>query len=216
MHFTPAPLVDYLTDATLRGLRHPGHDIRLLDPSCGCGVFMIAAAGFLADRVSGAVGTARVQQLLDVIAASIFGIDINPRAVEWSGDQICSYRPGSVTPTGITPSCESPDLTRNLVATDFLADERPNGLPAGRFDAILGGPPFVRYSQLKDCPERLADWRKRFVTARSGQFDLYMPFFEQAVRQLHDGGRLGWSISNTFLRSKFGGPLRQFLGENCT
>ena len=43
-----------------------------------------------------------------------------------------------------------------------------------------------------------------------------MPFFEQAVRRLKTGGQLGWSISNTFLRSKFGRPLREFLGGTCS
>lgn len=215
VHFTPTPLVDYLTDATLRGLSGSDHGIRLLDPSCGCGVFLIAAARFLADRLEVAGGTSRVQRLLDVIAASIFGIDINPRAVKWARRSLL-LSAWECDPSGDHSKLRIPDLKRNLVAADFLADQRPAGFPSG-FDAILGGPPFVRYSQLKkDCPEQLPDWRKRFVTARGGQFDLYMPFFEQAVRQLDAGGQLGWSISNTFLRSKVGGPLRQLLGENCT
>jgi methylase of polypeptide subunit release factors len=215
VHFTPAPLVDYLTDATLSGFPGSEYNFRLLDPSCGCGVFLIAAARHRADRVSGAAGTARVQQLLDVIAESIFGIDINPRAVEWARRSLL-LSAWECDPNGDHSELRVPDLTRNIATGDFLADERPNGF-SDHFDAVLGGPPFVRYSQLKkDCPDRLANWRGRFVTARSGQFDLYMPFFEQAVRHLKPGGQLGWSVSNTFLRSKFGGPLRQFLGENCT
>ena len=119
-------------------------------------------------------------------------------------------------PAGDHSGLRIPDLRRNLAVADFLAETRLAGFPDG-FDAILGGPPFVRYSQLKkDCPQRLGDWRKRFVSARTGQFDLYMPFFEQAVSCLKPGGRLGWSVSNTFLRSKFGASLRRLLGETCT
>ena len=104
----------------------------------------------------------------------------------------------------------------NLVAADFLAAAPQDEFP-DEYEAILGGPPFVRYSQLKkDCPQQVEEWRNRFVTARTGQFDLFMPFFEQAVRRLKPGGRLGWSIANTFLRSKFGGSLREFLGKACT
>jgi hypothetical protein len=130
-------------------------------------------------------------------------------------------RAGSAGPVAPDPNSDHsrlriPDLRRNLVAADFLAGESPAEFPV-EFDAILGGPPFVRFRQVKkDCPIQVKDWRKRFVTARKGQFDLYMPFFEQAVRRLKTGGRLGWSVSNTFLRSQFGASLRELVGDCCT
>ena len=43
-----------------------------------------------------------------------------------------------------------------------------------------------------------------------------MPFFEEAVRRLAEGGLLGWSSSSTFLRISAGRPLRSLLGERCT
>lgn len=215
VHFTPAPLVDYLTGATLREFAGLESSIRILDPSCGCGVFLIAAARFLADRHRDVGDPCRVQRLLDVMGASIFGIDINPRAVEWARRSLLlSAWEGD--PSGDHSGLCLPDLRRNLTAADFLATKPPDGFPTG-FDAILGGPPFVRYSQLrKTSQQQIEDWRVRFVTARTGQFDLYMPFFEQAVRHLKPGGRIGWTVSNTFLRSKFGESLRRFLGEKCT
>jgi hypothetical protein len=146
--------------------------------------------------------------------ASVFGTDINPRAVEWARRSLL-LSAWKCDPTGDHSGLHVPDLHRNLVAADFLATRRPDEFP-NCFDAVLGGPPFVRYSQLrKTSPEQIEGWRVRFVTARTGQFDLYMPFFEQAVRHLKPGGRLGWSVSNTFLRSKFGGPLRRFLDDAC-
>ena len=215
VHFTPAPLVDYLTDATLREPGGPETDFRLLDPSCGCGVFLIAATRLLAAQRPDVGDSCRVQRLLDVMGASIFGIDINPHSVEWTrrGLLLAAWEGD---PMGDHSRLRIPDLRRNLAAADFLATRLPDPFPT-TFDAILGGPPFVRYSQLKKAGQhQIEDWRSRFVTARTGQFDLYMPFFEQAVRHLKPGGRLGWSVSNTFLRSKFGGSLRQFLGETGT
>ena len=215
VHFTPAPLVDYLTDTTLRKFAGLESSIRILDPSCGSGVFLIAAARLLADQRPNVGDPRRMQRLLDVMGASIFGIDINPRAVEWARRSLL-LSAWKCDPTGDHSRLCVPDLRRNLSAADFLATTRSAGFPAA-FDAILGGPPFVRYSQLKKIsPQLIEDWRVRFVTARTGQFDLYMPFFEQAVRHLKPGGRLGWSVSNTFLRSKFGGSLRRFLSDTCT
>lgn len=222
VHFTPAPLVDYLTDSTLSRLfagagRTAGEQCRILDPSCGCGIFLIAAMRFLVGRDPAADGMSRsrTQDTLDSLASSIFGTDINPRAIEWARRSLL-LAVWENDPDGDHSRLRVPDLSRNLAAADFLATESPAGFPI-EFDAIVGGPPFVRFSQMKkDCPLQVEEWRKHFVTARTGQFDLYMPFFEQAVRRLRAGGQLGWSISNTFLRSKFGASLRELLGHCCT
>jgi hypothetical protein len=79
-----------------------------------------------------------------------------------------------------------PDAARDVACRDFLA---LCGVPSAgfpeEFDAILGGPPFVRlHEMLQDDPARVERYRAAYRTARSGQFDLYMPFFEEAVRRL--------------------------------
>lgn len=219
VHFTPSALVDYLTDSMLsRVLAGEGKDdIRILDPSCGCGIFLIAAMRFIAerDRAASSSGPSLMQVTLDSIASRIFGTDINPTAIEWARRSLL-LAVWEADPDSDHSRLCVPDLRRNLATADFLGAESPAGFPI-EFDAIIGGPPFVRFSQMKkDGPLQVNDWRKRFVTARKGQFDLYMPFFEQAVRRLKTSGQLGWSISNTFLRSKFGASLRELLGNCCT
>jgi hypothetical protein len=47
-------------------------------------------------------------------------------------------------------------------------------------------------------------YRAKYRTAHSGQFDLFMPFFEEALNRLVEGGWLGWSVSSTFLRTPSG------------
>jgi hypothetical protein len=194
VHFTPSPLVDYLTDSTLSRLvadqgERAGEQFRILDPSCGSGVFLIAAIRFLAERNVAIAGVSqpRTQHKLDSLASSVFGTDINPRAVEWTRRSLL-LAVWENDPGGDHSRLRVPDLSRNLTVADFLATQSPAGFPI-KFDAILGGPPFVRFSQMKkDCPLQVDEWRKRFVTARTGQFDLYMPFFEQAIRRLRAGG----------------------------
>jgi methylase of polypeptide subunit release factors len=209
----------YLTESTLsRQLpRECSDTIRILDPSCGSGIFLIAAMLFLAEHARATNGENRnpIQDTLDSIASCVFGIDINSTAIEWARRSLL-LAVWEMDPDGDHSRLRVPDLRRNLVAANFLAAESPAGFPVD-FDAILGGPPFVRFRQMKkDCPIQINDWRKRFVTARKGQFDLYMPFFEQAIRRLKTGGRLGWSVSNTFLRSQFGASLRELVGNCCT
>jgi hypothetical protein len=54
---------------------------------------------------------------------------------------------------------------------------------------------------------------KNYIVA-ADRTDLYAYFFEQGVRILKDGGRLGFISSSTFFRTGSGENLRTFLGDN--
>ena len=43
-----------------------------------------------------------------------------------------------------------------------------------------------------------------------------MLFFEKAISVLKDEGWLGWSVSNTFLRSGSGRTTRQIISQTCS
>ncbi len=87
-------------------------------------------------------------------------------------------------------------------------------LPHGRVNAIIGGPPFVRLRELyRSQPEQMAAYRRRFQSARRGQFDLYMLFIENALNVLVDGGCLGFSVSNSFIRTLGGNRIRRIIAQ---
>ncbi|MFD0559976.1 N-6 DNA methylase [Stackebrandtia endophytica] len=102
-YYTPSPLIDRLLDTTLdpvidatveRGEQHGDIERELLgltvcDPACGSGHFLVAAARRIAKRLASVreqtpepTPTALRGALRDVIGRCIFGVDINPMAVE--------------------------------------------------------------------------------------------------------------------------------------
>lgn len=87
---------------------------------------------------------------------------------------------------------------------DFLVDSKE------RFDFIVGNPPYVSIGHLS--AEEKSGYRKRYTTA-SGRFDLYMLFFEQALRQLSDGGRLAFITPEKYLYVDTAKPLRRLLAS---
>jgi adenine-specific DNA-methyltransferase len=87
---------------------------------------------------------------------------------------------------------------------DFLV-----GLPE-RYDYVIGNPPYVALTALEPA-ERHA-YRTRFSTA-AGRFDLYLLFFEQALRQLTDGGRLVFVTPEKYLYVNTAAPLRTLLSS---
>ncbi len=87
---------------------------------------------------------------------------------------------------------------------DFLSADLP------LFDYVIGNPPYVPITALT-LDEREV-YRRHFVTA-TGRFDLYLLFFEQAVRRLKPGGRLVFITPEKFLYVGTAAPLRELLAR---
>jgi len=89
--------------------------------------------------------------------------------------------------------------------SDFLRDQQ-----LGSHDFIVGNPPYVPITELSE--KEKGDYRERFKTA-TGRFDLYLLFFEQALRLLKPDGRMVFITPEKFLYVETAQPLRQMLAE---
>jgi hypothetical protein len=89
---------------------------------------------------------------------------------------------------------------------------RPLGEQGG-FDAIVGNPPYVRQEQLGPLKPF---FQAAFAETYSGTADLFVYFFQQGVKLLRAGGRLGYIASNSWLRANYATPLRAFMRQQVT
>jgi len=77
-------------------------------------------------------------------------------------------------------------------------------------DFVVGNPPYVR---LEEIPEETAAlYRKAYPTMR-GRADLYVGFFEAALRQLRDGGVCAFICADRWMRNQYGAALRDMVTE---
>lgn len=90
-------------------------------------------------------------------------------------------------------------------ASDFLLSS------SGRFHYVIGNPPYVSITSLSDV-ER-TQYRRDYQTA-SGRFDLYLLFFEQALRVLEPHGRLVFITPEKYLYVETAAPLRRLLAHS--
>ena len=86
---------------------------------------------------------------------------------------------------------------------DYLFDA--NGICA---DFVIGNPPYVR---LEDIPEEtIAFYREAYPTMR-GRADLYVAFFEAALRQLAPNGVCAFICADRWMRNQYGADLRELV-----
>lgn len=79
-----------------------------------------------------------------------------------------------------------------------------------RYDYIVGNPPYVPITSLSEGEK--AKYRLRYLSAR-GRFDLYLLFYEQAIRQLSPNGRLVFITPEKFMYVDTAAPLRQLMAS---
>ncbi|WP_026988880.1 Eco57I restriction-modification methylase domain-containing protein, partial [Fodinicurvata fenggangensis] len=207
--------------------------LRIVDPACGSGVFLIMAFDFMKaelTRVNDKIRdllpkTEHFGDLLDYIPDSeiltnnLFGVDVNEESVEitklslW----IKTARRGKVLDSlsGSFRVGDSLIEDSNFAYLDHAFTWEtafPSVFAEGGFDVVLSNPPYVRMEHLKTLKPYL---EKRYEVV-SDRADLYCYFFERGLRLLKPGGRLGYISSNTFFKTASANPLREYVLRNAT
>lgn len=215
-----------------KGYRERLRSLRIVDPACGSGVFLVMAFDYMKDelfRVNDKIAKLEgsrgyTEDLLDpdseILANNLFGVDVNSESVEitklslW----IKTARHGK----------ELDSLSRNIRVGDSLIESAnyaylehgfdwASAFPEvmveeGGFDLVIGNPPYVRMELIKAFKPYLKT-RYEVVSDRA---DLYCYFYERGLRLLKPGGRLGYISSNTFFKTRSGKPLREYLLREAT
>jgi TaqI-like C-terminal specificity domain/Eco57I restriction-modification methylase len=80
----------------------------------------------------------------------------------------------------------------------------------GGFDIVIGNPPYVQLQKMAQS-EKL--YGSEGFETYSKSSDIYCLFYEKGVKILRKGGVLAYITSNSWLQTKYGAALRQFLRE---
>ncbi|MBI4027995.1 MAG: Eco57I restriction-modification methylase domain-containing protein [Verrucomicrobia bacterium] len=75
------------------------------------------------------------------------------------------------------------------------------------FDVVIGNPPYVRMEEIKHYKDA---FRAHYICF-TGRADLYVYFYEAALRLLRSGGIISFITSNKYFRAAYGDTLRQML-----
>jgi len=231
IYYTPTYIVNYIIRNTvndiLKNKKVKSEEIRILDPACGSGSFLLKAFDFLNEYYNKKEGRGHQAQLDEIglftrkariLKSNIFGVDLDTKAVEIAQLNLLlklAERKHRLPTLKENIKCGNSLIDNHQVAGDkaFKWDEKFQSIMAnGGFDVVIGNPPYVRQEELGE----FKPYFEAHYHGYKGTADLLIYFFEKGISLLRDGGYFGFIASNKFIRSDYGVNLRKFILENCT
>jgi len=236
---TPVFVEEFILDRTLEPAlaERPLEGLRLIDPTCGSGHFLLGAFDRLLDRwhrhAPDLETQARVQAALD----AIHGVDLNPFAVAIARFRLTL---AALQACGLRSLEQAPAFTFHLAVGDSLIHGPDSGvlpgmasraaympftyptedgpllltlLEEGRYDVVVGNPPYIT---VKDKALNQI-YRSKYADVCKGTYALTVPFMKLFFALAKDGERAGWIgqiTSNSFMKREFGSKLiEDFLAD---
>lgn len=183
--FTSPWVVRYMLDKVGYNSNSDLRNIRILEPSCGEGEFVVEIAHRLLHSAAFYHFDAN-----EAFQRNVRAYDIDRRKIER-----CRKR---LTDINIFPSEE------NLQVADFLKHK------ADEADVVVGNPPYIRYENI---PKDMRDYCRCNYSTFHYRCDLYVPFFEKTLSLLTKGGRHCFICSNRWLKNEYGKKLRKLIAQ---
>ena len=205
--------------------------LRVCDPACGSGAFLIQAYDYLEDQYADVVrglaeyGEREEGELLadarrSILRENLFGVDLSGEAVDIARLALW-IRTAEVGKT-------LANLSENIQCGNSIVDDPAvdrNGFDwqsrfqrvfeEGGFDCVISNPPYVKLQNFrKRHPKIAADLVGRYRSARTGNFDMYLPFIERGLELLKPGGRLGFIAPSVWIYNEYGRGMRELVLEN--
>lgn len=202
------------------------HNVRVLDPACGSGAFLVGALDFLAAEHR------RIAQILaedlltgddfikEILQQNLFGVDVNAGSVEITKLSLWlkSARKGhKLTTLDANIRCGN-SLISDAEVVGSHAFAWPEGfadvMRGGGFDVVIGNPPYVdSETMVRSSPGERAYISGAFRSA-SGNWDLFVPFYQQAFDLTMDGGICSMIVPNKIVSAPYAQNLREYVEEH--
>ena len=260
VYYTPEFIVDYIVRSTLDPLlegKTPQQAAKLsvADPACGSGSFLVAAYQYLLDwhlaryleykrrpkqihQTATGAWRLTTRERKRILLDNIFGVDIDPQAVEVAKLSLLLKVIEGETQTEIAVERLLPDLTHNikcgnsLISSDYYAEnplpdlsddvdtinafdwkaEYPRIFQTGGFDAVIGNPPYLNVDDTWGSGDpRLAYLKRAYSPVYNDKTDLLFYFLYRAVKLSKSD--VSFIVSRAFLEAYKADKLRGWLGH---
>lgn len=193
--YTPNYIKNFIVDHSLKKIQKPHKSIISGDISCGCGAFLFTIANKLKEETG--------KSFIEIFKDNIFGLDISNSSIIRTKILLSLL---AISKGEDLKEFEFNLYSANALSFDWLKVEKIRRNKG--FDLIVGNPPYVRAKNIDTVSKSLlSNW----AVTKSGNPDLYIPFFEIGLQNINENGILGYITVNSFYKSVNARELRKYL-----
>ena len=236
IYYTPRYIVDYIVKNTLGEVLkgksgHEATQIKVLDPACGSGSFLIKAFEVLDNHIKRENNQLNAQKFtnharkIGILTSNIYGVDLDEEAVEIAQLNLLLK--------ALEVRQKLPNLSHNIENGNFLIaggekelkkyfgegwkDKKPfnwekefeDVFKKGGFDVIIGNPP---WGATIISPDK--SYFKDSFESGKGIIDTFALFIEKSLSLLTINGYLGLILPDIILLKNYP-KIRKIILDNC-
>ncbi|MBU0705641.1 Eco57I restriction-modification methylase domain-containing protein [Patescibacteria group bacterium] len=199
-------------------------NIKVLDPACGSGAFLVKVFDYLLAeniRVANIIADLNDDKtdlfssenyIKSLLENNIFGVDLNPESVEIT--KLSLWLKSAQKDKRLVNLNNNIKCGNSLIDDPAVAGERAfkwenefkEIMENGGFDVVVGNPPYVRQELLTAYKDYFASKYNVYESSA----DLFSYFYEKSFKLLKNGGFFSF-ISNTFDKTRAAQKLREHL-----
>ncbi|GBC63279.1 hypothetical protein DENIS_4273 [Desulfonema ishimotonii] len=202
-------------------------EVRVLDPACGSGAFLIQAFDYLyaegqrVNRRLAELGEDENQMGLfdldrQILEHNLYGVDINAESVEIT--KLSLWLKTASRHKKLNNLFNNIRCGNSLIDDPAVAGEKafkweaafPGIMENGGFDVIVGNPPYVRQESLTQYKPYFSENYKCYTSTT----DLYAYFYEKGLSLLCSESFFSYISNNFFKTTGAGIQLRNYLKNN--
>ena len=196
-YFLANAMIENISERVLKS------NYKILDPSCGSGVFLVSCFKKLASLSDNGTHDG----LIKLLTNNIFGVDINEQALKITKLSLYIALLDCFNPKDIESNhIQLPDLSKNLLLSDYFKEDL---LQNKKFDLIIGNPPWTSIST-NECKKYLEKNYKDTIS----DSQLCQSFILRTKDFLSEKGLASILISNGVLYNSFATKFRQSVLNN--
>lgn len=246
IYYTPAYIVDHIVQNTLGKVleeKTPQEiaNLKILDPACGSGSFLIKAFDYLASyqvqkeenkkfdlktklgqlekafRNRNVVKELSTTDKIEILMNNIYGVDLDEQAVEIAQlNLMLKTLDRKQRLPHLSNIKRGNSLINDLKVAGRSAfnwdEEFPEIMKNGGFDVVIGNPPYVEARQIE---QKYVNFYRDNYNSAGNRVNTFPLFLEKSINLLKNGGLLGMIVHKNSIRSNDYIKLRQFILNHC-
>lgn len=224
--YTPETVVQFIVNTTIDSYLNNNHNIpkniKIIDPACGSGIFLLYAIDYLLRKIEDK-NTLTNFAKINLIKNNVFGLDIDSNAVNECQNNISNHilknpndeeieKINSILKENIKVG-NALDVQIDLFEKEqFHWESEISGfgkiLKDGGFDIVIGNPPYRKIKKITKPQKEF------FQETIYGHINLYALFIHLGIYILREGGFLGYINPQSMMSGLYFKNLRRFIRQH--